>query len=639
MCGIFGIISDKKINPDLTTRAKNLLKHRGPDGDGEFKTILPDKRELLLVHTRLSIIDLKAGNQPMWDAKRRWVVIFNGEIYNYIELRDELRSEGCQFNTESDTEVLITAISKWGAEKAIPRFNGMFAFAAYCPEREELVLARDRFGIKPIYIVEKENSVYFSSELGALIRLGLTSKKISQPAMELYLSQYSLPAPWSMIEGVEKLRPAYFIRLKRNKKEVVRYWSPQWKPEITNFNEALGLFDKYMKQSLERQFRSDVPVGISLSGGFDSCSILSYSAQELGKKPLSFSLQFDEPSFDESGLAVEMARYSNTRVMTKLMTPKDLWEQMRFILGNYGEPIGDWGVGLVALVSQFSKKEGHKVILVGSGGDELFAGYPTLNAYYYAKQYRKLPRFFKNVLKYLIDKVSYSDKNMSFDFKIRRFLYGADYEPFLGHLKYKEIFNDFEKESLLGKKPSFGLEDILKNIDHLREPQGEERLLWIDFNTFMQSNVLAGFDAASMAYGVEMRVPFLDNDFYDFSLKLSPNIKFSKNQTKPLIRKALVNRIPKSIRNAPKRGFVYPIDQWFRGEFKEQVNKLLDRDKLCDIGLNGDKVLEYWRDHCNGRINRGRQVSAVVSLIIWHEELLLNNNISDVNNYGNLEYA
>lgn len=624
MCGIFGIITERNIEPGLAESAVKFLSHRGPDADGVYRAILRDRRNLLFVHTRLSILDLKDGSQPMWDAAKKWVIVYNGEVYNYIELREELASEGCVFNTTSDTEVLINAISRWGAEKAIPRLNGMFAFAAYCPENDELILARDRFGIKPLYISDRDNEVCFCSELGTLIRLGLTGKEISKAALELYLAQYSLPAPWAMIKGVEKLRPAYFLRIKNGRREYIRYWTPSWHADIKDGNEAIELFNVHMVQALRRQYRSDVPVGLSLSGGLDSCSLLSYSAHELDRRPFCYSLAFDESSFDESSLAKEMAAYTGADIRLKKMQPSDLWEQMCFVLAKYGEPFGDWGVGLVAFVSRLACS-GHKVLLIGSGGDELFAGYPTVNAYYYANLYRKIPQVFRNIFKWTVDKISPSSENMSLDFKIRRFLNGAEFEPTMGHLKYKEIFTEEERRKLLGREPEYGFQDMLGNIDLLDKPDREERLLWLDLNTFMQSNVLAGFDAASMAYSVEMRLPFLDNEFYDFSLRLDPSIKFSRNITKPLVRKALRGKVPANVQNAPKRGFVYPIDVWFRNEFKDKVNNVLDRDHLCDIGLNGDAVLEFWREHQAGKSNRGRQLSAILSLLLWHSELIRGN--------------
>lgn len=621
MCGIFGLITEKSIDPGLAESAKKYLRHRGPDADGEYHTTLRDRRELLFVHTRLSILDLKDGNQPMWDAAKKWVIVYNGEIYNYVELREELSHEGCPFSTTSDTEVLINAISRWGAEKAIPRLNGMFAFAAYCPQNDELIIARDRFGIKPLYIIDDDDGFSFCSELGTLIRLGLTEKKISKAALELYLAQYSLPAPWSMMEGVEKLRPAYFLRIKDGRREYIRYWTPSWNPQIFDVREAIELFDGHMVQALRRQYRSDVPVGLSLSGGLDSCSLLSYSARELDRRPFCYSLAFDESSFDESSLAKEMAAYAGADIRFKTMQPSDLWEQMCFVLSKYGEPFGDWGVGLVAFVSQLACS-GHKVLLIGSGGDELFAGYPTVNAYYYANLYRKIPQVFRNFLKWSVDKIPPSSKNMSLDFKMRRFLNGAEYEPAMGHLKYKEIFTEDERKKLLGREPEYGFQDMLSNIDLLDSPEREERLLWLDLNTFMQSNVLAGFDAASMAYSVEMRLPFLDNEFYDFSLQLGPGVKFSRNVTKPLVRKALRGKVPANVQNAPKRGFVYPIDVWFRNEFREKVQNTLDRDHLYDIGLSGDAVLEFWNEHKAGMSNRGRQLSALLSLLLWHGTLI-----------------
>ncbi|MBF0100115.1 MAG: asparagine synthase (glutamine-hydrolyzing) [Desulfobacterales bacterium] len=620
MCGIFGIITHNSIDPSLSIQAKRFLKHRGPDTDGDFYTCLNNQSQLLFVHTRLSIIDLKEGGQPMWDAENRWVIVFNGEIYNYIELKQALQQEGCTFKTNSDTEVLITAIAHWGAEKAIPRLNGMFAFASYSKETDELIIARDRFGIKPLYLIENTSSVIFCSELGTLIRLGLTSKKISKAGLELYLSQYSLPAPWSMIDGVEKVRPAYFIRIKNGKRTDIRYWYPRWQVSIADYDQAISGFNHHMIQAMERQFRSDVPVGIALSGGLDSCGLLAYSVQELYKKPACFTLSFREKSFDESCLAQEMALFSNVELNNKCIEPKHLFDHMRFVLSTYGEPIGDWGVGLVAFVSYLAHHN-YKVLLVGSGGDELFAGYPTIQAYYYANWFRTFPECFRHMLKNIRKLVPESDKNMSLSFKLHRFLYGADFEPFLGHLKYKEIFNDEERKSILGYEPIFGLNELLKNIDCLENASGAERLLWIDLNTFMQSNVLAGFDAASMAYGIEMRVPFLDNDFYDFSLSIAPGIKFSKITTKPLIRKALRSRVPRTILKAPKRGFVYPVDQWFRTELLNEVEQLFTPKYIKQLGLNSDIILKYWHEHRDGKKNRGRQISALLSLIIWYQAM------------------
>ena len=618
MCGIAGFIGDGN-RADLLAMT-NALVHRGPDGEGFF---VDESQAIFLGHRRLVILDPAGGRQPMWNEDGRIGVVFNGEIYNHLELRRELEGRGHVFRTDhSDTEALVHGYEEWG-EKLPGRLNGMFAFAIIDRVRGRLFLARDRFGEKPLYYAHRNNLFAFASELTALARHPGIAARPSLPALQKLFAYGYIPAPNAYYEGTRKLPGGHFLSfdLRSGALAVKAYWRFRIEPD-----EALGERDEprlveelrhLLGQAVKRRLISDVPLGLFLSGGIDSGSVLALAARAGPAGQLkTFTIGFSEPSFDETPFAREMARAVGSDHRERRLDLDSARGLIPAVLGRLDEPLADPSILPTYLLSAFTR-ESVTVALSGDGGDELFAGYDPFRALAPASLYaRMVPRGLHRGLRRLADLLPISTRNMSFDYKLRRALGGLSYRPAL----WNPVWMAPVQPEMIG--------ELLETSARPEEIYAEAVALWDDATPgkhdidrtlefysclYLQDNILAKVDRAAMMNSLESRAVFLDNDVVEFCRRLPHTFKLRGGQRKYLLKKAMAGYLPRSILRRPKKGFGIPLASWLRQLPAEPMPHA--------AGVNGEVLERWWSEHRAGKADHRLALWAALSLPgaqSWH---------------------
>ena len=544
------------------------LAHRGPDDSGQW---IDQKQRLFLGHQRLSIVDVAGGAQPMVNADGRIVVVFNGAIYNHLDLRRELQSKGYRFQTDhSDTEVLVHGFAEWG-EDLPRRLNGMFAFAVYDQRRGILFLARDRFGEKPLYYICGSNGLAFASELSSLRHHPLGRTSVDRTALKKLFAYGFLPAPNTLYENIRKLPAGRSLTYTLQQENLTErtYWKFSVEPEESGRSEV-DLAEELralLSEAVRRRLMSDVPLGIFLSGGIDSSAVLAMAAQHRPAAEIdTFAIGFQEPSYDESYFAQLMADFVGSRHHLEMLSLDDARSLVPKILSQLDEPIADPSILPTWLLSQFARRS-VTVALGGDGGDELFAGYDPFAAIRLAEWYQRLARGpIHRSIQRLAELLPHSPSNMSLDFKIRRALRGLSYQPecwnpsWLGPLDPAEIADLFQEKVTA--------EEIYSEaIAAWREAQSKDpvdRTLEFYTRFYLQDNILTKVDRASMMHSLEVRSPFLDNDLVEFARRLPSHYKIRDGRRKYLLKEALKPLLPADIIDRPKKGFGIPLAEWMR---------------------------------------------------------------------------
>ncbi|MEW6680883.1 MAG: asparagine synthase-related protein, partial [bacterium] len=514
-----------------------------------------------LGHRRLSIIDLsEAGHQPMSNKRKTIWVVLNGEIYNYQELRENLIKRGHSFYTHSDTETIVHLYEDLGKD-CLSKIDGMFAFAIWDSKKEELFLARDRFGIKPFFYVESQGRFLFASEIKALLEDKEIKRDIDFAALDNYLS-----------------------------------------------------------------LLSEVPLGVFLSGGLDSTSIVA-SVANLSSEPLkTFTIGFKRKSYSELLEAELVAKMYGCFHQGYIMEPQIIPEILPEIITHIGEPLGDLASTAEYLVSKFAKRD-VTVVLRGNGGDEVFGGYPTHYLYKIARIYRRFPFFLHRILENVINNLPVSTERLSFDYKLKSFIRAARYESDeKAHFGWKEIFNKEDKERLYSNlmkeevKEHNSFEVFSQFFEEIKDFDIINKLLYLDLRVFMAGCGLAVGDFTSMAHSLEARFPFLDHKLVEFASTIPPELKVSGFRTKYIFRKAMAKYLPKRIIKMKKRGFVIPMAEWLKLELKDYVRNILSSSNIRKIGLlNEDYVNRLLDEHFNGKRDNTRQITCLLSLSLWYE--------------------
>lgn len=613
MCGIAGFVGVRKDGEQVLKNMLQQLRRRGPDGEG----IEIFDNEVFLGHRRLSIIDLEGGRQPMCNEDGSLWLTFNGEIFNFRELTEELKAKGHEFRTRSDSEVILHLFEEFGPQ-GFERLNGMFAFALWNRNTKELVLARDRFGIKPIYYAELSNGgIAFASELKALVAHPEIKIDVSQDDLKSYLfSDYTI-GPSTILKGVRKLLPGQFLD---GLGEPKSYWSP-WslRNESEEKSESNWIEETRSKleTAVERQLVSDVPVGAFLSGGIDS-SVVTCMAAKHG--PIqTFAIGFEQKSFDESAFAKDVANQIGSEHFEKIVDEQLLLETLDDALDSLDEPLGDSSILPTFLVSKFAA-ERVKVVIGGDGGDEMFGGYPTYLAHKFAKAYSFIPSWIRNaIINRLVRSLRAKTTYMSLEFKLKRFALRWDRDPMRRHLRWMsstdvpDINTLFEDEF---EPPIF---------DHV-DPESLRGDLtdWMltDFTTYMPGSVLTKVDRASMANGLEVRPPFLDHDLVDLAFQIPPNLKVRSRTTKYLLRKVSEGIVPPSILDRKKQGFAIPVAAWLHGPLRERMDAILaDRDFWESFGMRADVLTRFYDEHLSSKINHARLMWACLVFHHWRRRL------------------
>lgn len=597
MCGIAGFAGsgDKSVLATMTVR----LSHRGPDGSGLYAD---QSDSVFLGHRRLAVIDLDGGTQPMWNEDGQVGIVFNGEIYNHLEIRAELARRGHVFASDhSDTEVLIHGYEEWG-EQLLPKLNGMFAFAVFDRRQRCLFLARDRFGEKPLFWAEKNGTFIFASELSALTAHPLLSRVPSIVSLQKFLAYGYLPAPNALYEGTSKLPAGHWLRFELGNRSVTvrRYWNFELEPAegLTDADEPRLIEElrHLLKQATHRRLMAEVPIGIFLSGGLDSSAVLASAID--GKNPSeisTFTIGFREKSFDESPYARAVAEHFGTRHHEQICDIDAGRTLMAETLPRLDEPLGDPSIIPTHMLSRFTR-EHVTVALSGDGGDELLAGYDPMLAIAPANiYYRIIPRGLHELLRFGANKLPISTRNMSLDFKIRRTLMGLSYPPCVWGPVWMSPLDPGRLGDLFGCR--LRIEDLYSEAIEVWESTGGDpvnKMLAFFTNLYLQDNILVKTDRASMLSSLESRAVFLDNDLVDFCRRLPNRFKLRNGQRKYLLRKALQGLLPPEILNRPKKGFGVPVADWLRTTPAEPPMAPI-------AGVQTEVAARIWSDHRSKR--------------------------------------
>ena len=616
MCGICGLVSlDGATAPDPAALAamNETLVHRGPDSDG---SIIDGPCGLAM--RRLSIIDLAGGDQPIGNEDGRVQVIQNGEIYNYRELMEELRGRGHTFATHSDTEVLVHLYEERGPS-FVEALRGMFAIAIWDARHGRLVLARDRFGIKPLYYRVAGGQLSFASELKALLRQPGFSREIEPSALEAFLSFNSIPAPLTIFSEARKLPAGHTLVAEKGEVEIHRYARPTPVPaeEVrADGDEALAEeLRGRLRDSVRAHLVSDVPVGVLLSGGIDSAALTALAAAESGYRVSTFSIGFEEQSFSELELARLVAKRYGTDHHELILRP-DAVDLLPRLVEAFDEPFGDSSALPTYLVSQLAA-DTVKVVLSGEGGDELFGGYYTYVADRLAPRVgRAAP-----VLRPLVDLLPSSSEKVSFDYKAKRFVRGAHLPPVERHHTWKEIFSPAAQDELLSAPRTSDPVDVYRA--RYAETEGAQelaRLQDLDLGIYLVDDLLVKTDRASMAHSLEARVPFLDPVVAELALALETKQKVRGFSKKRLLRRAVAPLIPKEIIRGRKQGFSIPVAAWLRGGLAPFARDVLSPETIERQGyLDPTAVTRVLEDHTSGREDLSRQIWGLLNFTLWFD--------------------
>jgi asparagine synthase (glutamine-hydrolysing) len=598
MCGLAGFVG--RGSRETIRQMTSSIAYRGPDGDGHWSD---DQVGIHLGHRILSILDRAGGAQPMWDGGGDIGVVFNGEIYNHVELRAELIAAGHRFrSSHSDTEVLIHGYKQWGNDLPI-RLNGMFAFAILDRPAKRLFLARDRFGEKPLYYASTPDAFVFGSEVGALRQHPSVSSQLSPRAVQKYLAWGFLPAPLSLYADVRKLGAGASLSLDLETRDfrIDTYWNFSLTPDDSlQANDEARLSEELrhlLQESVRRRLVSDVPIGLFLSGGIDSGCALAGAAQFVPASELqTFTIGFTDPSYDESTNARALAEAVGTRHHEQILDLERSKEILPDLLQRLDEPLGDPSILPTYLLCQFARQH-VTVALSGDGGDELFAGYDPFKALNPARIYSSLvPRGVHRGLRKLADLLPRSTQNMSFDFKVRRALLGLSWPQALWNPVWLSPA-DPDLISEIFERPLSAEELYEEALDlwSAQEKDLVDRTLEFYTKFYLTDDILTKVDRASMLNSLETRAVFLDNDVVDFCRRLPNRFKFRGGERKVLLRRALTETLPNDVLTRPKKGFGIPVTRWLRGWQKPVV----DPQAAHRVGLKIDAVGHRWDAHAN----------------------------------------
>ena len=594
------------------------ISHRGPDGEGRS---VEERGEwsLALGHRRLSIIDLETGAQPM--ASERAKITYNGELYNFRELRHALETRGHVFQTKSDTEALLRHVTEHGTA-GLDALSGMFAFALWDDRDQSLLLARDRAGIKPLYYAELPGGgLAFSSELASLMTHPSVDRTLSEDGLVSYFFSDYVQPPHTMIAGAKKVRPGHYLVWKDGVlSEQKPFWSipaPRSRAEVGKGERELAseLWRK-IDGAVERQLVADVPVGIFLSGGLDSSAVATLARRRTGGATKAFSIAFDDPTFDESTYARSVARSIGAVHVEETLREQDLLDVLDGALDRLDEPLADPSYLPTYLLSRLAAKH-VKVVLGGDGGDELWGGYPTYRAHEHARHYGRIPSLLRDrVVAPLVARLPVDDRYQSLEWKVRRFTERFDEDPVTRHLRW---MSSVDLPDLARALP--GARGLLPETMRARLPATRDalhRILALDFSTYMSGSVLTKVDRASMAHGLEVRPPLLDNDLIEFAFSLPSSYKLRGKTTKYLLKRAARGHVPYDIIARPKKGFGIPLAAWMRGALREPISAIVERSPIWDSGMVDRATFRTWNDeHQERRADRSKPLWALLVLHHW----------------------
>ena len=627
MCGIAGSLRWEKPNRDEYKNLKKIisfLDHRGPNFS-EVKKI----DNVVFGHTRLAIIDLdKSANQPMSDVSGRYFIVYNGEIYNFKEIKKKLLCNGVIFKTNSDTEVILESYKKWD-KNCLDFFEGMFAFAIWDKKLKKLFLARDRLGEKPLFYYPYNGKnfnegIIFSSELRALLKHPNVQFKISDQGIWEYLSLNYILGNSCIIKGVKKLEPAHFMTIERNKCSLKKYWHLKNffinKKKYASKNEALDEFKSLLDNTVKKQQISDVKLGAFLSGGIDSSTILASMCNTQQKKKVSaFCIGFQEKNYSEVEQSKYLSKFLNIKNFSLNIGSEIHKDFLKILDYTNDEPIGDTSILPMYYLTKFTKNH-VTVSLSGDGADELFIGYETYLANKLKKIVSFLPNFFLENLSLAVNRFfPVSHEKISFDYKLKQFLSGCSLSNFEAHFWWRNIFSDNLKKEMFKKyndKLISPFSRYKKFFDDVSECDFIDQASYVDINTWLVDNVLVKLDRTSMTNSLECRSPFLNHKIVEFAASLKPGWKMNGLKKKDFLKKSQFNILPKKILFAKKKGFNSPISIWFNNSLNKIAKEVTLDSDITDF-IKKSSIEKLWKEHENKEIDHSFRLFGLTCLSRW----------------------
>ena len=601
MCGIAGYISEKKPTKKIIKAMTDRIAHRGPDGEGFY---LDDN--IALGHRRLAIIDLTTGDQPIYNEEKDVVVVLNGEIYNYQELREELKKKKHKFVTKTDTEVLVHGYEEWG-HNLTKKLRGMYAFAIWNKKEQELYMARDGWGIKPLYYYQNEKTLMFASEIKAFLDHPDFIKEFNDEILSAYLCFNSVPTEETFFKGVKRVEPGHQLIYKDNNLEIERFFKLEFDEQNTDLEKSAEEINEAMTDSVKRHFHADVEVGSLLSSGVDSSYIVS-----IGKPNKTFTVGYDDPKYNEINYAKDLSDKLGVQNISKKITQEEYIKNFPKLMYHMDEPLADPSIIALHSISELASHH-VKVITSGEGADELFGGYNTYQEEVNQSWYMKIPfplRRLASMIAGIFPEVR------GFNFIYRRGKHLKDYNIGLGR-----VFRDEEAMKIVKPKNQIHTKDIVKPFyEEYKNNSTMVQRQVIDFYFWLVRDFLHAVDRSGSMFGIEARTPFLDEKVYNIARKLPVSSKVNKETTKIALRKAAEKVIPNESYKKKKLGFPVPLREWIRedelyNEIKEKFNSDI-AEKFFDV-KRINKLLE---DHKSGKKDCYKKVWTIYTFIVWYNE-------------------
>lgn len=626
MCGINGIFNfyEKGINEEIIKKMNNTLGHRGPDDQGVFI-----EGNIGLGNTRLSVLDLSsAGHQPMSNKSENLYITYNGEIYNYREIREILQKTGYHFKSGTDTEVILHSYEEWGPE-CLSRFVGMFAFAIWDKKYNRLFIARDRLGIKPLYYWLDNEKLVFASEIKSILEDSRIERRIDPKGLINYFTFGHSVAPDTIYQNIKKLLPGHYLVCENGKASIRQYWDAPLPGCTENMGVAYykSKVYEFLEQSVQRRMIADVPLGVFLSGGIDS-SIITGLMSQLSDQPVrTFSVGFDfGEEYNELEDARLVAEHFDTEHHELLLNDRDMVEVLQKLVYHYDEPFGDAAAFPTYLVSEHAR-DYVTVCLSGEGGDETFGGYRRYSIERFSEYYQRLPKFLKNdIIKRAANALPRSRRikmvfnTMSIDDPIVRYgnwltVFNGEMKAFLFESSFQKNVREFDGYDAYRKYyPKNGNLSLL------------DKIMYVDQKTWLPDTYLEKVDKASMAVGLETRVPFLDHQLVEFVATIPSQYKIKGFDTKYILRQAMKDLLPKEVLIKRKHGFAVPTDPWFRGEMKDFIQEILFGDRARSSGFfDFDYIEKLYNDHIRGREDRSTHIWLLLNFELWHDRFMMEN--------------
>ena len=616
MCGIVGYVGD--VNREKIGKMLRVIAHRGPDDKGIFI-----KGDVGLGNNRLAVIDLSfRGHQPMFDNEKSVCIVYNGEIYNFREVREELQGK-FEFRSGSDTEVIIYAYKKWGVG-CLKHLNGMFAFVIYDLKKNLLFGARDRLGEKPLKYFFDGETFIFASEIKGILSVLKEKPKMDLIAISDYLTLQYVPAPKTGFENIYKLPPASYFIFKNGKLKIYKYWNLDFSKKLDiSEDEWMELLEEKINNSVKDRMVSDVPIGAFLSGGIDSSATVAFMAMNSSKPIKTFSVGFSDPSFDETEFSKLVAKKYKTDHSYIKINSEIFKEELPKIADYYDEPFADNSLIPTLFLSRFARKE-VTVALSGDGGDENFAGYERYSIVKFGNGYKIMPRVLRGLLVRPVVDLLFIINPSLLTSRIKTFADTFDLPFYKKYLYYKSFFNNKDKQSIFSGK----INKMLSKEDTFLVDKGQydAKLSWIDkalksdINSYLPEDLLFKTDIASMSAGLEVRAPLLDYELMELTAKMPSNLKIRNFNKKYIFKKMLIERkiLPKEVVNRPKRGFVAPIGNWLKNDLKEYTLDRLNSKKFRQSEIFDGKGLdEYIKRYYSTNLNYHNNIFALLALSNW----------------------